>query len=141
MTRVKIPTDRDTGRPRGFAFIEMADATAAASAIAALNGRDVGGRQLRVNRARSSKGERSGGRRWRRRWLRTLVAVAGGGFSERGGSGGGEAGGGGRRPRAVPAAAVVVPATIVVDLWLGSLASLVGKNPGGLDGNSIENVG
>ena len=60
VTRVKIPTDRDTGRPRGFAFIEMADTAAANSAIAALNGKDVGGRALRVNEAQP-KGERPAG--------------------------------------------------------------------------------
>lgn len=51
-------TDRDTGRPRGFGFVEMSDG--ADDAIAALNGKDMGGRQLNVNEARP-RTERSGG--------------------------------------------------------------------------------
>ena len=49
---VNIITDRDTGRARGFAFVEMADAGAAEKAIAALNGSDLGGRTIQVNEAR-----------------------------------------------------------------------------------------
>lgn len=49
---VNIVTDRDTGRARGFAFVEMADAGAAEKAIAALNGSDLGGRTIQVNEAR-----------------------------------------------------------------------------------------
>ena len=49
---IAIVTDRDTGRARGFAFVEMADAGAAEKAIAALNGSDLGGRTLQVNEAR-----------------------------------------------------------------------------------------
>lgn len=49
--RVNIVTDRDSGQPRGFAFVEMADRTAAESAIAALNGADLNGRSLNVNEA------------------------------------------------------------------------------------------
>lgn len=48
---VKLVSDRETGRPRGFGFVEMDDA-AAASAISALNGKEVGGRSLRINEAR-----------------------------------------------------------------------------------------
>lgn len=48
---VKLITDRDTGRPRGFGFVEM-DGGDAASAIAALNGQEFGGRSLRINEAR-----------------------------------------------------------------------------------------
>jgi cold-inducible RNA-binding protein len=79
ITRVHIPTDRDTGRARGFAFVEMADSSAAANAITALNGRELGGRQLRINEAQP-KGERSGG--------------GGGGGAGRGGRGGRGGGGG-----------------------------------------------
>lgn len=50
--RVNVVTDRDTGRSRGFAFVEMANATEADAAIAALNGANVGGRSLNVNEAR-----------------------------------------------------------------------------------------
>lgn len=47
---VKLITDRETGRPRGFAFVEM-DASEAAAAIKGLNGQDMGGRTLRINEA------------------------------------------------------------------------------------------
>ncbi len=46
---VAIPTDRDTGRKRGFAFVEMETEAEAQTAIQALNGKDVDGRQLAVN--------------------------------------------------------------------------------------------
>ena len=49
---VVIPTDRDTGRKRGFAFVEMATEAEAQAAIDALNGKDVDGRQLAVNPSR-----------------------------------------------------------------------------------------
>ena len=55
-----LVTDRDTGRSRGFGFVEMTNDAEAASAITALNGRDSGGRPLTVNEARP-KTERSGG--------------------------------------------------------------------------------
>jgi cold-inducible RNA-binding protein len=76
--RVSIMTDRDTGRSRGFGFVEMTNAEEGEKAIAALNGNQVGGRTLNVNEARP-KVERGGG---------------GGGGRDRGGRGGG--GGGGR---------------------------------------------
>jgi RNA recognition motif-containing protein len=50
--RVNLVTDRDTGRPRGFAFVEMSDTEAADRAIAGLNGTNVDGRELNVNEAR-----------------------------------------------------------------------------------------
>jgi RNA recognition motif-containing protein len=49
---VNIITDRETGRPRGFAFVEMEEASAAADAIRALDGSDFGGRTIKVNEAR-----------------------------------------------------------------------------------------
>jgi cold-inducible RNA-binding protein len=49
--RVNVIMDRETGRPRGFAFVEMNEATGAASATAGLNGHNLGGRALRVNEA------------------------------------------------------------------------------------------
>jgi cold-inducible RNA-binding protein len=58
--RVSIMTDRDTGRSRGFGFVEMANAEEGEKAIAALNGTQVGGRTLNVNEARP-KAERAGG--------------------------------------------------------------------------------
>jgi RNA recognition motif-containing protein len=57
--KVDVITDRDTGRSRGFAFVEMSDADAADRAIAALNGTNFGGRTLNVNEARP-KADRGG---------------------------------------------------------------------------------
>jgi cold-inducible RNA-binding protein len=87
VTEVKVMLDRESGRPRGFAFVEMGDEGGAAQAINALNGRELGGRPLAVKEAL----ERSGG--------------AGGGGGGRGGGGGGDGwggggGGGGARSRA-----------------------------------------
>jgi cold-inducible RNA-binding protein len=50
--RVNIITDRETGRSRGFAFVEMNNGSEAQKAIAALNGREIAGRQLTINEAR-----------------------------------------------------------------------------------------
>jgi len=61
ITRIQVMTDRDTGRSRGFAFVEMAKDEDAAKAIAELNGKEVDGRALNVNEARP-KPERSGPR-------------------------------------------------------------------------------
>jgi RNA recognition motif-containing protein len=74
VTEVRIVTDRDTGRPRGFAFVEMGTQADADAAVNALNGKDFGGRALTVNEAREQTPRR------------------GGGFG-----GGGDRGGGGRR--------------------------------------------
>ena len=52
VTSVNLITDRDTGRLRGFGFVEMSDASAAKAAIEGLNGKDVAGRALTVNEAR-----------------------------------------------------------------------------------------
>jgi RNA recognition motif-containing protein len=57
---VKVITDRDTGRPRGFAFVEMPDASAARAAIKGVDGTDLGGRPLKVSEARP-KAVRGGG--------------------------------------------------------------------------------
>ena len=77
--RVSVVTDRDTGRARGFGFVEMSVDEEADRAIAALNGRDLDGRTLNINEARPKedrgggggfRGNRSGGggggrqRRW-----------------------------------------------------------------------------
>ena len=59
--RVNLVTDRDTGRSRGFAFVEMSNTAEADRAIAALNGKDFEGRALNVNEARP-KGEGGGAR-------------------------------------------------------------------------------
>src|ERR1700690_4397956 len=75
--RVSIVTGRDTGHPPGFGFVEMTDYTEGYRAIPALNGRELGGRDLNVNEARP-KTERSGG--------------GGGGYRGGGGGGGGRGG-------------------------------------------------
>jgi cold-inducible RNA-binding protein len=63
--KVSMVTDRDTGRSRGFAFVEMNDAGAADKAIAALNGTDLGGRTLTINEARPKTDRpKSGGQRF-----------------------------------------------------------------------------
>ena len=82
--RVSIMTDRDTGRSRGFGFVEMASNEDGEKAIAALNGTQVGGRTVNVNEARP-KTERAGG--------------GGGGGGRDRGDRGGRGGGGGRRDR------------------------------------------
>jgi RNA recognition motif-containing protein len=56
---VNVITDRETGRSRGFAFVEMDDASAADDAMRALDGSDLGGRSLKVNEAKER--QRSGG--------------------------------------------------------------------------------
>jgi cold-inducible RNA-binding protein len=102
VSRVHIAMDRETGRARGFAFVEMPNDDEAAAAIAAMNGKEVGGRKLNVNEARP-KGEGGGGGR---------PGGGGGGYRGGGGSGGGgnrsgsgggggggnRSGGGGGRP-------------------------------------------
>lgn len=52
VTRAQVISDRDTGRSRGFGFVEMASAEEGAAAISALNGRNVDGRDLTVNPAK-----------------------------------------------------------------------------------------
>lgn len=83
VARASIVTDRDTGRSRGFGFVEMADDSAAMSAIEALNGTSIGGRNITVNEARPKSDRAGGGGR-------------GGYGGGRGGYGGGRGGGGGR---------------------------------------------
>jgi RNA recognition motif-containing protein len=59
---VSVITDRETGRPRGFAFVEMEEASAADDAIRALDGSDLGGRSLKVNEAQDRNDRGRGGR-------------------------------------------------------------------------------
>jgi cold-inducible RNA-binding protein len=62
ITRVHMAMDRETGRARGFAFVEMANDAEAAKAIAELDGKEFGGRNLKVNEARpKTEGRGSGG--------------------------------------------------------------------------------
>jgi len=68
VTEAKLVMDRESGRPRGFAFVEMATDAGAENAISSLNGRDFQGRTLTVNEARertggSGRGGFGGGRR------------------------------------------------------------------------------
>jgi RNA recognition motif-containing protein len=66
---VDLITDRDSGRSRGFAFVEMAEDSAAQEAIDQLNGREVDGRTIAVAEARPKRDDRGGGgRRGRDRW-------------------------------------------------------------------------
>ena len=60
---VNVITDRETNRPRGFAFVEMEDDGAARQAISALSGQEVDGRSLKINEAKARE-NRGGGRRW-----------------------------------------------------------------------------
>ena len=55
VSSVKIITDRETGRSKGFGFVEMADDAAGEKAIEEMNGKEVGGRALRVNEARPKR--------------------------------------------------------------------------------------
>jgi RNA recognition motif-containing protein len=73
--RVSIVTDRETGRARGFGFVEMSADDAAERAIAALNGRELDGRALNINEARPKEDRggggyrgNGGGQRQNRRW-------------------------------------------------------------------------
>mgnify|MGYP003340394550 CR=1 FL=1 len=70
VTDAHVVMDRDTGRSRGFAFVTMGSADAAAKAIAAMNGAVVDGRPLRVNEAeeRQQRGGGGGGRQGHRGW-------------------------------------------------------------------------
>ncbi|MBE9178824.1 RNA-binding protein [Oculatella sp. LEGE 06141] len=77
--RAQLPTDRETGRPRGFAFVEMGSEAEEAAAIEALDGAEWMGRDLRVNKAKPREERGSSG---------------GGSWGNRGGGGGG---GGSRR--------------------------------------------
>jgi len=61
--RVTVVTDRDTGQPKGFCFVEMANDAEAQRAIAAVNGKELSGRKLNVNEARPKADGASGGRR------------------------------------------------------------------------------
>lgn len=79
--RVSIVTDRETGRARGFAFVEMTNPSEADKAVAALNGSQLGGRALKINEAKPKTDAPRGG--------------GGGGKRFGGGGGGGRSSGGG----------------------------------------------
>jgi RNA recognition motif-containing protein len=90
VAEVKVIMDRDTGRPRGFAFVEMTTDEAAAKAIENLNGRDLQGRAITVSEARERTGGGGGGGGG-------YGGGGGGGYGGGGGGGGRGKGGGGRR--------------------------------------------
>jgi cold-inducible RNA-binding protein len=62
--KVTLVTDRETGRSRGFGFVEMTNATDAEKAIAALNGTELGGRTLTINEAKPKADRPRGGQRF-----------------------------------------------------------------------------
>lgn len=64
VTRVHLPTDRESGRKRGFAFVEMQSEDEESAAITALDGAEWVGRTLKVNQAKPRENNRSGGRRF-----------------------------------------------------------------------------
>ena len=64
VTSVHLITDRETGRPRGFAFVEMSTGAEAQAAMQALDGKDLGGRNLKVNVAKPRESHSGGGNRW-----------------------------------------------------------------------------
>jgi cold-inducible RNA-binding protein len=89
VTRVHIAMDRETGRARGFAFVEMPNDAEAAKAMQGLDGKEVGGRALKVNEARPKSASGGGGG----------PRGSGGPGGPRGGSGGSGGGGGFDRDR------------------------------------------
>lgn len=91
VTSAEIIADRDTGRSKGFGFVEMSSDNEAEAAIAAMNGQDIGGRSLTVNEAKPKEPRTGGGAG------RSNFGGGGsrGGYS--GGGGGGRSSGGGNR--------------------------------------------
>ena len=108
VTRVHMAMDRETGRARGFAFVEMPNDEEAAKAIAGLDGKEAGGRNLKVNEARP-RGE-SGPPRSPR-------GFSGGSNSGSGGGGKGKGGGGGE----------IGSQTKIIAKQCGSLANRAGS--------------
>ena len=64
VSRASVISDRETNRSRGFGFVTMDDATEAQAAISDLNGRDLDGREIKVNEARGKSGGGGGGGNW-----------------------------------------------------------------------------
>ncbi len=85
VSSASLVMDRDTGRPRGFGFVEFSNDDEARAAINALNGKNVDGRDLTVNEAKPREAGGGGGR----------GGFGGGGGGRSGGGGGGRSGGGG----------------------------------------------
>jgi RNA recognition motif-containing protein len=87
VVEVKVVMDRDTGRPRGFAFVEMGSDDEASAAISSLSGREIQGRAINVSEARAREPRSGGG---------GYGGGGGGGYGGGGGGYGGGRGGGGR---------------------------------------------
>jgi cold-inducible RNA-binding protein len=101
----KVPTDRETGRPRGFAFVEFENDEAVQKCIEQMNGRDLKGRAMRVNAAEDRPPRpvgAPGGGFSRPGGGFSRPGGGGGGFSRPGGGGGYSRPGGGFRPGAAP---------------------------------------
>jgi cold-inducible RNA-binding protein len=97
VTSVNIVMDQDTGRSRGFAFVEMADANEASAAIEGLNEQEIVGRRVIVNEARPREERPRGGGRYGGGGGRHEGGGGGGGGGGRYGGGGRDYGGGGGR--------------------------------------------
>jgi len=115
--RVKIITDRETGRSKGFAFVTLGDQSQLNASIEALNGHDFQGRALRVNASEpkepSQGGFRSGG------------GGGGGGGGGYGGERRGGGGGGGDEAAAVAAATKVAVAVVTAEIAVAAAATKV----------------
>jgi RNA recognition motif-containing protein len=98
VTSAQVIMDRDTGRSKGFGFVEMSSDAEAQAAIEAMNGKDINGRPLTVNEARPKPESGGGGRGGRGGYGGGGGGYGGGGGrGGYGGGGGGYGGGGGRR--------------------------------------------
>ena len=95
----EVISDRDTGRSKGFGFVQMGSDEEAQAAIAAMNGQEIGGRTLTVNEAKPREDRPRGGGGGGGRGGRGGFGGGGGGGGGRGGYGGGGGGGGGRGGR------------------------------------------
>lgn len=98
VTDIHLPMDRDSGRPRGFAFVTMDSQTAMNEAISGLNEKDYGGRNLTINEARPKEDRPAGGGYGGGGGRGGYGGKGGGrgGYGGGGGGGGGYGGGGGR---------------------------------------------
>lgn len=93
-----MPLDRDTGRPRGFAFVTLSSRELGEAAVENLDGAECGGRPARVREAEDRpRGGGGGGGGHRGGGYRDRDGGGGGGYRDREGGGGGHRGGGGRR--------------------------------------------
>ena len=120
---VTVLKDRDTGQPRGFGFVEMANDEEAEKAISAMNGYQLGSRALNVNEARPKTGGGGGG---------FSRGGGGGGFGRGGGGGGGRGGnrGGGGAAVAVVAAASANTKIVKKDAGIEPASLFLTTNPG-----------